>query len=315
MRYLLNVLFFLTLLSCETIIEIAPPDYEPKVVVTSHFNPDSIWSVALHQSSSIGIKQDISKQYALGASIVIMSGSSLVDSLNYVGNGLYKSAKFKYPLPKTLYTLTVDIPGQPRLQASSSAPPRTPVTDYRIELQGSVVETPIDHIGLYNIWIEFEDVPGTNMYEIGIYRYTAKQVLGGLSVDSVYQRQDSFESLGLGWYCGFQSALEVDVEFRGGPGVSCNRLVVTDRTFSGQKYEWSGTLQLSFSADERQADNEALLLLTSYSNDYVEYARTLTENQNSGSFFEPISVYSNVDGGLGIFAGYTNTSLILSLSK
>lgn len=57
------------------------------------------------------------------------------------------------------------------------------------------------------------------------------------------------------------------------------------------------------------------LLLTSYSNDYVEYARTLLENQETGLFFEPFSVYSNIDGGLGIFAGYTNTTLILPLTK
>ncbi len=313
MRYLLSVLLLLTLLSCETIIEIAPPDYQTEVVVTSHFNPDSVWSVALHRSSTIGIKQDVSKLYELDAFITIMSGPNLVDSLYYDGKGLYKSASFKYPLPKTLYTLNVDIPGQPRLHASSSAPPRTLITNYKIELQGSVVETPVDRVGLYNIWIEFEDAPSRNMYEIGIYRYIAKQVLGGLPADSIYQRQDKFESLGPGWYCGFQSALEVDVEFRGGPGVSCTRLVVTDRNFSGRKHEWSGTLELAFSTNESRGNNKVLLLLTSYSNDYVEYARTLAENQDAGPFFEPISVYSNIDGGLGIFAGYTNTRLILPL--
>jgi len=54
-------------------IEIPPPAYNPEVVVTSHFNPDSIWTVALHQSSSIGTKQDVSKQYESDASI---TGSS-----------------------------------------------------------------------------------------------------------------------------------------------------------------------------------------------------------------------------------------------
>ena len=60
---------------------------------------------------------------------------------------------------------------------------------------------------------------------------------------------------------------------------------------------------------------DLLLLLSSLSEDYFEYQRTLSEQVLSGPFVEPQGVYSNIEGGLGIFAGYTNTSLLLPLPE
>jgi len=313
MRCLLGILFFSTLLSCETIIEVSPPAYNPEVVATSHFNPDSIWSVTLHQSTSIGTKQNVSKLYESDASVTIMSGTELVDSLLYYGKGIYKSTTFKRPMTETSYTLKITTKNQITLSAQSSAPSRTLISDYSIQLQDELVNTPLGQFGLYHLWLEFEDVSGINMYEIGIYHYVPWQGASELSSDSIYQRLDNFVSVGPGWHCGFQSALEVEAEFRGGPGLGCNQLVASDRTFEERTHEWSATLQIPF--NKSIGNQEILLLLTSYSTDYVEYARTLTENRDAGAFFEPISVYSNVEGGLGVFAGYTNTNLILPLSN
>ncbi len=311
----ISILLLLIVLGCETMIEIDLPEYETELVATSHFSPDSIWSVTLHRSASIGVKQNVSDLYVEGASVKIISGTTLIDSLVHQGRGQYKSSASKYPLTETSYTLHVDVPGQSRLQASSSAPPRTLITDYGIELLGSIIELS-EPLGMYRIWIEFGDAPGTNMYSIGVYRLRPEQTLGQSVVpDSAYQREDRFVSIGPGWYCGFQSALEIDTEFRGGAGLGCEMLAVTDRYFDGQKHAWSATLELYTPADESYGKNELLLVLTSYSNDYVEYTRTLLENQEAGPFLEPFSVYSNVDGGLGIFAGYTNTTVILPLTE
>ena len=304
----LSAFLLLACLSCETVVEIDPPAYNSELVATSHFSPDSTWSVELHRSLGIGIAQDASKQYVDGATVMIMSGAGIVDSLSYRGSGYYLSAAGKYPLSETRYTLRVDVPGTSGLQASSAAPPTAPITDYTIELLGQTVETPFGREGTYRLRIAFADPPGSSFYRLGIYRYIPNQY-DETAPDSIYWRQ-AIEATDPGWYCGYAEASQATRAFGSGGRRSCREAIVTDRFFDGREYTWTTTLSLRIGGDGL-GRNELLLLLSSLSEDYFEYQRTLVEHLNSGTFVEPLRVYSNVEGGLGIFAGYTNTSLIL----
>lgn len=309
MRYL-SAFLLMACASCEAVVDLDPPEYNSELVATSHFSPDSTWSVALHRSLGIGIRQDASKQYVDGATVMIMSSAGIVDSLSYRGNGHYRSATGTYPLPETRYTLRVNVPGESGLEASSAAPSATPIIDYSIELRGQVVETVFGREGTYKLWIRFADPPGTNFYRLGVYRYRPNQhrLIDETAPDSIYRLQD-IESTDPGWYCGYAEAFQATLEFSSSDGV-CHEVIVTDRFFDGKEYTWTATLSLQSGGDGHGRD-ELLLLLSSLSEDYFEYQRTLKEQLLSGPFVEPLPVYSNVEGGLGIFAGYTNTSLIL----
>ncbi|MBD0254725.1 MAG: DUF4249 family protein, partial [Cytophagales bacterium] len=46
---------------------------------------------------------------------------------------------------------------------------------------------------------------------------------------------------------------------------------------------------------------------------YFEYHRTLRANADSNPFAEPVLLYSNVEGGLGVFAAFNRTTLEVKL--
>ena len=84
---------------------------------------------------------------------------------------------------------------------------------------------------------------------------------------------------------------------------------MTDRLFDGGNYSWSGT---TFGLTDEVGRKELRLIISSLSEDYYKYLHSLERNV----FYDPLTeepfpVYSNVSGGLGVFAGYTNTYLDL----
>ena len=313
MRYL-SALVLMACISCESVVDFDPPEYNTELVATSHFSPDSIWSVAVHRSLGIGIKEDASRQYFDGATVMILDGAGIVDSLIYRGTGRYRSVANKYPLSETRYTLRVDAPGESGLEAISAAPPPPLITDYSIELLGQTGEIGLYREGVYRLRIRFADASGPNFYRLGIYRYRANQdrVIDENAPDSVYRIQH-VETEDPGWYCNYIDAFQATLEFSSN-GDYCYEAIVTDRLFDGREKSWTATLNLE-SGDAVGGRDELLLLLSSLSEDYFEYHRTLNEQVLSDPFVEPQRVYSNVEGGLGIFAGYTNTSLLLPLPE
>ena len=61
-------------------------------------------------------------------------------------------------------------------------------------------------------------------------------------------------------------------------------------------------------------ERNCVLVLSSLSEDYYRYIQSLQRNLSFDPLIEePFPVYSNVSGGLGVFAGYTNTTLVLPL--
>lgn len=300
-------LLILLCLGCETVVEVSPPEYDSEPVVTSFFSPDSTWSVTMHRSLGATVKRDVTREYISDASVRIMEASNMVDILKYQGNGRYVSGTGELPSHGTQYTLQVDFPGKPSIQAISAAPSPVVISDYSIEYQPP--ESNIFPASRYHLRIVFSDTPGTNFYRIGVYRrvwnpYRTDEVVP----DSIY-RIIGIEDFSPGWSCGYFDDVD-PLEPGAGPD-RCQEFVVTDRLFDGKDYSWSGT------TDEMSDENgrkELRLIISSLSEDYYRYLQSLERNVLHDPLTqEPFPVYSNVTGGLGVFAGYTNTNLILPM--
>lgn len=83
-----------------------------------------------------------------------------------------------------------------------------------------------------------------------------------------------------------------------------------DQLFDGQSYQVTVTFSLYLS----NARNDILLLLSTLSEDYFEFKRSWQQQAGqSPAFSAPMDMYSNVQGGLGVFAGYSNTGVVLSI--
>ncbi len=300
----LLILFFL---GCETVVEVSPPEYNSEPVATGFFSPDSTWSVTMHRSLGVTVKRDATHEYISDASVRIMDGSNMVDILNYQGNGRYASSTGELPSYGTQYTLQVDFPGEVSIQATSAAPSPVAISDYSIEYRPPRFD--IIPVSRYHLRIVFSDTPGMNFYRIGVYRRVRNRyAFGGIVPDSVY-RTIWLDGLTPGWSCGYFDDVD-PIE----PGVGsslCTEFVATDRLFDGKDYSWSGT---TINVADEIGRKELRLIISSLSEDYYKYLQSLERNVFHDPLTqEPFPVYSNVSGGLGVFAGYTNTNLILPM--
>ncbi len=311
MKYPLSLLILL-FLGCEAIVEVDPPEYASEPVVTSFFSPDSTWSVTMHRSLGITDKRDVTREYISDASVTIMNGPNMADILNYAGHGRYISSTGGFPRDGISYTLRVDFPGRTSIQATSAAPSPVIISDYSIEpLPPSPEPNPSSRTA-YQLKIVFSDTPGVNFYRIGVYRRVRSRIFGSDETDSLYTLIN-FESFSPGWSCDYSTDV-VDIDPIDGviKNIFCDEFIVTDRLFDGKDYSWSGT---TYELNE-SGRNELRLIISSLSEDYYKYLQSLERNVFHDPLLEqPSPVYSNVNGGLGVFAGYTNTTLVLPFPK
>ena len=311
-------LLILLCLGCETVIEVSPPDYDSEPVVTSFFSPDSIWSVRVHRSLSAATKRDVTQEYISDASVMIMNGSTTVDILSYQGEGRYVSSTEQVATDGIQYTLRIDFPDKPSVQAVSVAPSPVVVTDYSIKaLPPSLLPPyvdPVDFGNKYQIKVVFSDMPGRDFYRIAVYRRLVRsRRVNGVRVPYSIDEAISIDEGAPGWSCGYfpDEAVDVDpINIGGGGVVSCKEFVTTDRLFDGKSYSWIGTT--SFTLSGQSGRKELRLVISSLSEEYYRYRETVERNVLHDQLTqEPTPVYSNVSEGLGVFAGYTNTNLIL----
>ena len=303
-------LLILLCLGCETVVEVSPPHYDPEPVATGFFSPGSTWSVTMHRSLGATVKRDASHEYITDASVMILDGSNTVDILSYQGNGRYVSSTGAVPSYGIPYILRVDFPNRTSLQATSAAPSPVVISDYSIEFLSRSVGHSLISESKYQLRITFSDLPGTNFYRIGVYRRDRHFWANDeTDPDSVY-KTISFDGLTPGWSCGYSDDVNSDpIDPGGGSGLLCDEFVVTDRLFDGGDYSWSGT---TLGLPVEYGRKELRLVISSLSEDYYKYLQSLERNFFYDSLTEePFPVYSNVSGGLGVFAGYTNTILIL----
>ncbi len=316
MKYQLPLLL-LFCLGCETIVEVDAPEYSSEPVVTSFFSPEDTWSATIHRSLGVNVKRDVTLEYISDASVMVTNGSQTIDVLRYQGNGRYVSSTSVLPTDGIKYTLQVDLPDKTSIQATSSAPSPVVISDYSIKALPPPPESDPFQSTQYQIEIAFSDPPGANFYRIGVYNRRVNSPRAGfpeeiIDPDSVYSLI-SFETITPGWACNYSSDVELGVDpfDIGRTDLICEEFTLTDRLFDGRGYSWSGITD-----DVSEKTKELRLITSSLSEDYYKYLQSLDRNNlYDPALEEPFPVYSNVNGGLGVFAGYTNTKLILPIPR
>ena len=99
-------------------------------------------------------------------------------------------------------------------------------------------------------------------------------------------------------------------QFIGVSGGTSNflRLVTKDFYFLGEEvYDLQGNVV--FGADESFPSYELFALLRTTTEEYYNYhyTRDLQASVENNPFAQPVLVFDNIDGGLGVFAGYSQT--------
>ncbi len=316
----MNRLFYLSLTclllsACETVIEVDIPREAPKLVANALINPDSLVAVRLSQSKFVLDNNPL--QTVDGAVVKIFENGQLKETLQGLGDGLYQS-QFK-PAENSEYTLQVEAPGFDPVEATTFIQPKVHIQDLQydsLSVQSGTHCTPDScwdiYSNTYRFRLTFKD-PGAsaNFYEVSGYANAA---------DTIYLYDESWNIIGIDtifystWplYFYTEDPVVTNLEFEfEGEGYEGPTLLFTDEIFSGKEYTLSFD-QLGYFGSNL---TEVALQFKTMDEAHYRYLRSKTlQNDNEGNpFAEPVPVYSNVDQGFGIFAGYSADTYRLSL--
>ena len=275
----------IVLIACEKTVYIDIPDKGRMITINSLFNPDSLLKVNVSKSCYI-LDNDI--QAIENATVEIYENDNLINTLPYLNNGWYKSTTQK-PSSGDTYKIKVTVPGMGTAETESYIPPETNIISIDT---ASVIRTDIDGYRYEQLEfrVKFKDNPDENNYyllapmEIHIYTYDDHE--GDTIISDTAQHIMYFESS--------DPSL---IENLWGKGA-----LFGDNLFNGNTYEFV------FSVEKYFYDTTSICInLNSISEGYFKYLATSNKHMeaNWDPFMEKISVYTNVEGGVGIFGGYS----------
>jgi len=295
-------LVMLVLNSCEKVIDINIPDSERKIVINSIIHPGS--EVVVNASRSLSVMEDNNFVFLDDATISLYEDDQSVGNLNFFADGLYYLPDFHPSVNKT-YRIEASSPNLQSVSATTTIP-------------GLAVMGELDTLTIADEWggeslrvgYTIAD-PGQekNRYALAItathkvFDWVKMVKLDSLTTYPVY-----FEFLTSGTD-GLQNRIIDDnstVYFGG-------KVFITDALFNGLEFDVELTMgKFSFAG----ADTVLLDIAVEHVDEaYYLYALSSQHyrRSNGNPFAEPVSVYTNIDEGFGIFSGYTTVSRSLEL--
>ncbi len=281
----LVLILLIVLIACEKTVYIDIPDKGRKITVNSIFNTDSLFKVSVSKSCYI-LDNDI--QAIENATVEIYENDNLINILPYLNNGLYKSTTQK-PSSGDKYKIKVTVPGMGTAETECYIPPETNIISIDT---ASVMKSDIDGYRYEQLEfrVKFKDNPDKNNY----YLIEPRQII--IYTYNDYDRDtiitDTTQNI-----MNFESDDPSVIENLWGNG-----LLFNDNLFNGNTYEFV------FSVGKYFYDTTSICInLKSISEGYFKYLATCYKHMDANwdPFMEKISVYSNVEGGVGIFGGYS----------
>ena len=307
----LPIVVAILMAGCVSVVDFEiPGGFESKVVVNAEFSPDSVWRVWLHRSAPYADSIDWRQYIIRDAQVSIEDEAGSVEVLTHLQNGLYGSPVGNRPGPGQSYRLKVDAPSLPPVVATSSVPSLSASFVHIEEIQ-----EPNDRegVGHYRVVLKLIDSPGDDRYAVHVEQlafncWNFDPFMGRHRVgESTDYRSIEFEST-LPGLRDYALAVEDPAEtlYLGEPywGVA----YMSDEYFEGQTVSIPLEIEAEYDAD---LEPHFRVGITRYSQELWEYEMSDERYAELGwSFFadKPVQLYTNIDNGLGIFAGSTTRS-------
>lgn len=287
MKKFISLLFIFVLSSCELIVDVDVPFDRALLTINSFFNPDSIWSANLTLNRHI--LDDTSFPKIENGFIVINQNGVPVDTLIHQKNGLYKSDSRK-PQAGLEYEIQASAQGYETVTGKVRIPMPAPIVNVKIS-KGP----PLPEGGPNNqITITFQD----NGAEANYYHIIVEQVY-----ESYDFRTDTLVVTRQRLYMESDDPTISDENLNWVEGI-----LLKDIFFNGKE------IGFPFTINYNDFDYAAAVVvsLRTVSEDYYNYKTTfqLQENTSGDPFAQPVNVYTNIENGLGIFAGFSESRYI-----
>jgi hypothetical protein len=291
MRKILVFLFIsVGIIACTTVVDFDIPLDEPKIVTNGLFSPDSLWQFQVTSSKNIlDVTPGSFFQPVSNATITVYDQNG--EPIETITGSADKNFVYSYkgktkPMAGQLYSIEVAISNQPLLRSVGKAPIPVPITS--VVADSSVFASD----GKVKMKITFKDpVTEKNFYTVKIIE-EAKFIYNN---DTLSITQEIFYEV-------VEQSLNVNE-------TGLEKLI-NDNLFNGKEHTFN--LQLynrQYWFGSEVIEQHVRVLLLNVSDEYYKYftTKSLQEYTNGDPFAQPVQVFNNIEGGLGIFAGYSQS--------
>jgi len=278
----LTGIFLLLLVGCTKVIEIDLPNAPNKLVVNCFFSTGDKFIVHLSHSQNI-LNED--STIIKNGDIKLYANDIFQGSLKYITDGIYSHDTIT-ARPEIKYKLVALAPGYDQVEAEDTAP--TPAIIDSVSYDPKAYPDSEGN-NLYKVELLLQDNASKRDYYEVILKYykTADKY-------SIIRLRGDYEQVIMN---------EGDEEFYSG---IC---VFTDELINGSKY-W-----LKMKTSTVLSKNKKELHLLSISETLYKYRKSWIRHSSAQypditNPIEPVTLFSNIKGGYGIFAGYSDTIAI-----
>lgn len=291
-KYFFAILIVGILTSCEKEIEFDAETTESRLVVNALFNTDSLWEIELSASKFI---LDTSTLKLINDAQVSIEGSDgSIIALTNIGNGIYNSATEKPEIGKE-YSLEVTHNKYDDVSAKSELPEIVDIIS--LELGNEIIFGQGE--SLKEILLTFKDDLGEDKYMIQI-----KAEFWQYEYDTITWQ--IFDSSLVKYPIYFLTNSSVVDDNSGAKNFGTSSMAFSDELFNGNTI----TIDLlvdGYYFDPNWGANQFFVSLSRISEDYYLYESSYQAYLSAQANFlaQPVQVYSNIQNGMGVFAGYS----------
>lgn len=309
--YSIFPLAFLALaLSCEKAVDVnalSPENTQQQLVVVSNFTSDR--EIQVYVSVSQSILSDTPVEYVEDAIVELYRKEELLTQLSFSGekdkvsNLPFYSANDFQPQVGIEYTVKVDVPGYETVTAQSQIP--TPVRMISSEISNLHLSEHTDSKQTsvrYNVRVAFED-PGMveNYYHINLLQqFRAFQIV---EHDTLYFNEELRPVL-------FSNQMNTNYQVAHIGG----GLLIKDEDVDGQTIRRDLPVEFTYSPTRNEL-GKLFIELRAVSKEYYQYFSTISRQDgvSDAPFADPVIIYDNINGGQGVFAGFSTSSDSLTI--
>ncbi len=301
MKRLYYVILGLLLWNCQRYLDIELPYEGDRLVILGLLSPDSVITTRIQQTGPPTGRFLFSESIVPNATARLFENGVFVEELKHAGNSIYRSPSGFKPSTGKGYFLKVSAPNLPDAETGSEIIPSA------VKVNNYVFQDTISSLFNSNdyprrLMFEFaDDGQKTDFYSAELTGYYKKNEVA-LNTFYIDRPLEAGEDL-----CGFRAA--------------DNRYVYQDVCFNGKTFSTDlgvstgGSVQDTIGITERRGEqvtcDQILLRFRKVTKTYRDYLR-LSGFENDGflqAFTTPIREYTNVKGGYGLWAAYSENAI------
>lgn len=280
LRSLILLSLLLALSACEEMIsDVDVPTSQPNLVVNSFISPSLPYTtISVFKSRPLYSGYDNNTTefpVVQNATITISNTDTSVNVPYDVEYGIYRISKSEFPIiAGHTYSLNVTVPGGYSVNAKCTVPIELPP-----QIENFTVDSSLEY-GQYKCHADFRfhDIEGSQQY----YCVTASKV--------------SYQTGNLNPYID-------ELSFNRGESY------FSDKNKEGQYF--------TFKTDDyyiyQEEPVKLIITIAVVDKNYYNYHKGLLEYDEGNPFAEPTPIFSNINGGLGIFAAYSQNEVVIDL--